>query len=210
MKGHIIHTPNYLLFFLFWFITSCNGQVKTNFPQDSGNEQKTMTEIQPKLVTTQGTNEYGSVSCGVQDKAGNLWFGTSGEGVYCYDGKSFTNYLVKDGLNSNNILSILADKTGNIWFGTSEGLCCYDGTKFTDVPVSVAHGISLYPATEKTPDHGKMDVWSLLLDKSGKIWIGTGEDGVYCYDGTSFTRFLDQDGLINKSKIQLRAVTSMM
>ena len=210
MKGHIIHTPNYLLFFLFWFITSCNGQVKTNFPQDSGNEQKTMTEIQPKLVTTQGTNEYGSVSCGVQDKAGNLWFGTSGEGVYCYDGKSFTNYLVKDGLNSNNILSILADKTGNIWFGTSEGLCCYDGTKFTDVPVSVAHGISLYPATEKTPDHGKMDVWSLLLDKSGKIWIGTGEDGVYCYDGTSFTRFLDQDGLINKSNIQLRAVTSMM
>jgi len=202
-----INKLNYLLFFLFWFITSCNGQVKT---QGNGNEQKTRTESRPKLVTTQGTNQYGSVSCGVQDKAGNLWFGTSGEGVYCYDGKSFTNYLVKDGLNSNNILSILADKTGNIWFGTSEGLCSFNGTKFIDIPVSVAGGINLYPSTEKTPDHGKMEVWSLILDKSGKIWIGTGEDGVYCYDGTSFTRFLDQDGLINKNNIQLRAVTSMM
>ncbi len=210
MKDQTLHTSNYLLFFLFWFITSCNGQVKTNFPQGSGNEQNTITESRPKLVTTQGTNQYGSVSCGVQDKAGNLWFGTSGEGVYCYDGKSFTNYLVKDGLNSNNILSILTDKTGNIWFGTSAGLCRYDGTKFTDIPVSVASGMGLYPATEKAPDKGTMEVWSLILDKSGKLWIGTGEDGVYCYDGTSFTRLLDQEGLINKSNIQLRAVTSMM
>jgi hypothetical protein len=36
------------------------------------------------------------------DKAGNLWFGTIGRGgVSKYDGKSFTNYTVAQGLVGN-------------------------------------------------------------------------------------------------------------
>ncbi len=208
-KYPLSHPLNALLFVCLFF-TSCQGQVKTNFPIGANDAQKFSPELQPKLVTTQGSNQYASVSCGVQDQAGNLWFGTSGEGVYCFDGKSFSNYLVKDGLNSNSILSMLADKTGNIWFGTSAGLCRYDGTKFTDIPISVAGGMGLYPATETTPDKGKLEVWSMIQDKSGKLWLGTGEDGVYCYDGVSFTRFLAQDGLVNQQNIQLRAVTAML
>jgi len=46
------------------------------------------------------------VHCGLQDKTGNLWFGTTGDGVYRFDGKLFTNFTMKDGLDTNQIQCI--------------------------------------------------------------------------------------------------------
>jgi ligand-binding sensor domain-containing protein len=48
---------------------------------------------------------------------GNLWFGTTGEGVYKYDGKSFSQFTASNGLNSNKVYCILEDKDGKIWIG---------------------------------------------------------------------------------------------
>ena len=39
----------------------------------------------------------------LEDKSGNLWFGTYG-GVSKYDGKSFTHFTKKEGL-SNNVVN---------------------------------------------------------------------------------------------------------
>lgn len=66
-----------------------------------------------------------------QDRAGNFWFssGKSG-GVTFYDGNSFINYTVKDGLGSNTVSSIIEDQAGNIWFRTENGLSRYDGKNF--------------------------------------------------------------------------------
>jgi hypothetical protein len=57
----------------------------------------------PKLARTQGSSQYSEIRCGLQDRAGTLWFGTTGEGVYSYDGKGFTQYTVGDGLGSNTV-----------------------------------------------------------------------------------------------------------
>ena len=57
----------------------------------------------------------------LEDKKGNLWFGTWGGGVSRYDGKSFTTYTTEQGLADNFIMSILEDKEGNLWFGTDGG-----------------------------------------------------------------------------------------
>ena len=57
----------------------------------------------------------------LEDKRGNLWFGTYGGGVSKYDGKCFTNFTEKEGLINNVVLSILEDKWGNLWFGTYGG-----------------------------------------------------------------------------------------
>jgi ligand-binding sensor domain-containing protein len=54
----------------------------------------------------------------LEDKSGNLWFGTYGGGVSKYDGKSFTHFTEKEGLSNNTVLSMLEDKSGNLWFGT--------------------------------------------------------------------------------------------
>jgi hypothetical protein len=68
----------------------------------------------------------------LQDKSGNLWFGTQGGGVSKYDGQSFTHFTEKEGLSNNLVSSILEDKNGNLWFGTQGGgVSKYDGQSFT-------------------------------------------------------------------------------
>ena len=54
----------------------------------------------------------------LEDKSGNLWFGTEGGGVSMYNGESFTHFTEKEGLSNRDVLSILEDKSGNLWFGT--------------------------------------------------------------------------------------------
>ncbi|MBA2422151.1 MAG: hypothetical protein H0V61_02860, partial [Chitinophagales bacterium] len=208
MKKYYLRIQIYSLLLSLIFVTSCNGQVKTNLPKDNVSEPKTIANGQPKLVKTQGTGPGANVHCGLQDKAGNLWFGTMGEGIYRYDGKSFTNFTVKDGLIDNNVGSILEDKTGKIWFGTDVGVCNYDGKSFTSIPIFGAN--ANFFITGQTSASSQTAVWSMLQDRTGKIWFGTSDDGVYRYDGKSFTHFLHNDSVINKSGLRLDAVNSII
>jgi len=172
-------------------------------------EPKPTPDGQLKMIRTQGTGKYDNVHCGLQDKSGNLWFGTTGEGVYRYDGKYFANYTVKNGLCSNTVYAVLEDNSGNIWFGTVSGVCRYDGHAFMPVPVAVTNGGGFNPFAGNTPTLPQPEIWSMLQDKTGKIWFGTSA-GVYRYDGTFFTRFLDHDGILNKNGLSLKHVSSIM
>ena len=67
----------------------------------------------------------------IEDKNGNLWFCTDGEGVWRYDGESFKNFTTEDGLINNSVFSVVEDRKGNLWFGTRKvGLCRFDGKSF--------------------------------------------------------------------------------
>jgi ligand-binding sensor domain-containing protein len=207
MTKYYVRKPIYTLLLALTFLTSCNGQ-KTQTQTDNKTEQKSIPTGQTKLVKTQGSTESDNVRCGLQDKEGNLWFGTTGEGVYRYDGKLFTQFTVKDGLSNNGVYSILEDKSGTIWFGTTDGICLYNGKNITpiSIPFSIRPVVSNnYYSRQST----KNTVWSMLQDKSGKIWFGTG-DGVYCFDGFNFTRFLDNDGVINKEGLHLKVIDCML
>ena len=145
----------------------------------------------------------------MQDKAGNLWFGTTGEGVYRYDGKTFTQFTVKDGLSNNKVWSVLEDKDGNIWFGTTDGICFYNGKKNIPVPITGNFLPTVSNNNYYTDWSTKNTVCSMLQDKSGKVWFGTG-DGVYCYDGKSFTHFLQKDEVLNKEGLHLKMVDCIL
>jgi ligand-binding sensor domain-containing protein len=164
------------------FITSCNGQVKTSpkqsEPTNRLNEAKKTTVGQPKMIRTQGMVS-GNVGCELQDKAGNLWFSTGGEGVYRFNGKSFTNFTTKDGLSNNEVRAIIEDKAGNILFGTKSGICKYDGKSFTKYPEMGALS--------------QMSITCLLEDLDGNLWFGTMGNGIYRYDGKTLTNFLNND-----------------
>ncbi|MFO0361574.1 MAG: two-component regulator propeller domain-containing protein, partial [Flavobacteriales bacterium] len=67
-----------------------------------------------------------------EDRAGNIWFTAEHEGVYKYDGTTFTLYTTKNGLTSNVVLSISEDHKGQLWFGTWQGLCIFDGGQFVN------------------------------------------------------------------------------
>ncbi len=71
---------------LLLFGTACNGPVKEDAPKEK------IAVDHPKLIKTIGDPRYGNVNCSLQDKASNLWFGTTENGLYKYDGKSFTTY----------------------------------------------------------------------------------------------------------------------
>ncbi|MFN8346331.1 MAG: two-component regulator propeller domain-containing protein [Spirosomataceae bacterium] len=187
---------------LFVFITAYNGQSQTDLPRDT----KRTTSGQSKIIKNPGTNQYVNVHCGIQDKAGNLWFGTTGDGVYRYDGHLFTNFTTKDGLNHNTVWSISEDKTGRIWFGTDAGICRYDGKAFASVPITATNNRYFNPINTTSNNlPAKNAVWSIFQAKSGTLWFGT-DEGLYCYDGRFMTRFLDNKGIINKNALQLKSV----
>jgi len=154
----------------------------------------------------------------LQDKSGNLWFGTTGEGVYRYDGKSFTNFTEKDGLSSNTVWSVYEDKAGYLWFGTADGVSRYDfsaslkpGSKaFTALRMtaaSVGDFNPIIPANDSLSH--KNAVWSILQDRTGNFWFGT-DEGVFRYDGKSFARFLHDGNVINKNGLHLKAISSIV
>jgi ligand-binding sensor domain-containing protein len=56
-----------------------------------------------------------------------VWAGTWGGGVSHFDGNTWKNYTVKDGLAGNIIYSVAQDEMGGLWFGTNGGLSYFDG-----------------------------------------------------------------------------------
>lgn len=187
MKKYFSQTQAFTFLTILIIGTSCNGQVKKDLPKEKVSESKTISDRQPKLIKTQGSQPSDNVHCSMQDKVGNLWFGTTGEGVYKYDGKSFIQFTVEDGLNSNMVYCILEDKDGKIWIGTETGVCLYDGKTFTKIQITSRKNM---PPNKVRNTH---DVFSIMQDKKGKLWFAT-IDGVYIYDGKTFTPFLVNEG----------------
>ena len=112
-----------------------------------------------------------------QDRNGNLWLGTNGDGAIRFNG-GYLEYFSKDqGFPGHAVRGIIEDEDGNLWFGTNRGLTKYDistGATFTNFTVKdgLVHD----------------DIWSLTFDQSGTMWIGT-YGGVSQFDGENFTSF---------------------
>lgn len=112
----------------------------------------------PNFNTEHGLAMSG-FTCAYKDKTGNLWFGTSGNGMSMYDGKSFTNYTSNHGLIHNLVTGFAEDNLGNLWIGTYGGVSKFDGTGFENF----------------TTDQGLInnDINDVMKDKAGNIWIST-------------------------------------
>ena len=142
--------------------------------------------------------KYGAgdvVHRGYLDKSGNMWFATSKEGVFKYDGKTFKNLTVKDGLCSNVINAVMEDRNGIMWFGTAKGLCSYDGENFINIPLPQENPKDVSPETG-LPSRESPEILSLIQDKSGDFWLGTFK-GAYHFDGKTFTSYLKFKGRIH-------------
>jgi ligand-binding sensor domain-containing protein len=105
-----------------------------------------------------------------QDSKGDLWFGTNGDGVCRFDGRSLTYYSIQEGFGGVAVRGIVEDKDGNVWFATSGGVTKYDRQSFVNFTV------------EDGLNHD--DVWSIYIDRAGTLWVGT-HDGACRFDETS-------------------------
>jgi len=78
-----------------------------------------------------GGDEYIYFSYILEDNNGDIWMTTWDKGVFKYDGKSITQYSVKDGSKNINLISMYKDKQGNLWLGTPEnGAYRFNGNAF--------------------------------------------------------------------------------
>lgn len=181
MKKNVFNSI--ILFGLALSLVSCNGQAKKEESKKTTSPTEIQTFETTKLVRTQNSQKSDNVRSILEDRKGNLWIGTTAEGIYKFDGKLFQHYTQRDGLPSNYIFSIIEAKDGKIWIGTENGVSVYDNRSFKDVFITE-------PENSK---HKKFYVFHIMQDKKGKIWFATVE-GVFVYDGKAFTPFAVNEG----------------
>ncbi len=117
-----------------------------------------------------------------EDRAGAIWFGTDGEGVHRFDGKSFVSYASKDDIGGLMVRAIHEDRRGRIWIGSDGGgVTCFDGTAFRT-----------YTSREGLSNDR---VFEILEDRAGTLWVSTLGAGVARFDGTAFAPFGHDRGL---------------
>lgn len=187
---------SFLLILIILFNSSCNVQVQSKSQMDEeSNKQNPQVLVKKKMEPY----KYGAgdvITRGYLDNLGNMWFTTLKEGVFKYDGKTFRNFTVKDGLCSNMVNVVIEDKSGVIWFGTAKGLCRYDGKNFINLPLPQEETQSVSVETG-LPSSKTESVLSLMQASNGDFWIGTAASGAYRYDGKSFTSFLKFEGRVH-------------
>ena len=102
---------------------------------------------------------------------------------YC-DVRTFT---IRDGLAANIISGFMQAEDGLMWFSTWNGLCYYDGYRFTTFRNSPEQGMVL--STNR--------IMQVKQSPSGGIWCCTSDRHVYYFD-TRTTRFVDVSGMIRE------------
>jgi len=158
-------TQMYLLLLLLVFFTSCEGQNKADPPPD---------KLKPETTAVITANGPTSITRNIiQDRKGNLWIAAF-DGVFQYDGKSFTNIISE--VSSARFFSLLEDQKGNLWFGSiGAGVYQYDGKSFQQF----------------TSEEGLLnsEILCMYEDKAGNLWFGV-NGGLSRYDGKSFRNYL--------------------
>jgi len=144
--------------------TCCNGQNKTDLSKEAaGPEGKEAATSRGPASITRNI---------IQDRKGNIWI-TSWEGMFRYDGKSFTN--VTSPVSSARFFSVLEDRQGALWFGTiGSGVYRYDGASFQHF--TTAEGLL------------NNEIGCMYEDRAGHIWFGV-NGGASRYDGKSFRNY---------------------
>ena len=168
MTKSILITTFHRLLSTCLLLASCSGQAPTYTNGAATDPLATPTRA---LDNTAQISEY--VVAAFEDSKGNLWFGTNGQGVARWDGKSLRYFSIGDGLIGDVVTGITNDSEGNLWFGTQTGASRYDGKTFSG-----------FNNTEGLHNAG----CKLLVDRSGTVWAGT-SDGAFRFDGKRFNAF---------------------
>ena len=131
------------------------------------------------FVHIEGTNNH-SVSSLFCDHFGSIIIGYDGQGVAIYEPAS--NHVLDNpffsmevNLSKSKVCSITEDKSGNLWFGLlQKGLyrqpIAFKGFNYMGYKMGNQNLI------------GSACVISTLVDRQGRVWIGTDKDGLYSFN----------------------------
>lgn len=118
---------------------------------------------------------HNTVWCGLQDKYGFIWLGTS-DGLNRYDGrgnKVYRNVLSENFSLENSFIETLLEVGEQLWIGTNSGIYIYD--YITD----------RFSKFDKTTEFGVLissEVKKIAKAKDGRLWIATLGQGFFVYN----------------------------
>lgn len=134
------------------------------------NPDNTFTTVYDERVNT-------SINGFVQNDDGNIWIATEDRGVVIMDEHSFELSFPllqqDDALASRRLLSMAKDDDGNILIGTENG-----GLDIFDQATGRLVNYSYDPEDQYSLRNNS--IFSICLDQSGRMWLGTFNKGV-CY-----------------------------
>lgn len=130
-----------------------------------------------------------------EDRDGNIWVATYGDGIYCFYQHLFTNFSVRSGLADQYLIMLHEDRDHRVWAGTLTGISRFDGERFHAVhhpdylpqyPMKAmlhdpsgeyifATYMRLITADQQLKTTWKLDSpgTALLRGRNGKIYIGS-------------------------------------
>jgi ligand-binding sensor domain-containing protein/signal transduction histidine kinase len=160
----------------------------------------------------------GPVSALLEDDHGALWIGSTDHGLSCWKDNQVTTLSTRDGLPSDSITAMAEDPAGHLWIGTDAGLMTFQngqlsplksadsfkGRRITallkdrlgrmwvgvkDAGVFQLLNDEFVRLSGDSMDGPLKDSHCLLLDQTGRLWIGAGEDLVLCCDVNQWRRY---------------------
>lgn len=132
----------------------------------------------------------------VQDSFGNIWIGTEGGGLNKWNRKTnevtyFKNeHGVSRSLSSNLVKFVSIDKKGTLWVGTHGG-----GLNKLTSPSGTFQ--AFYPTQNSGYQREIKDITCFLEDSYGRYWVGTATDGLFGFDGSTFSKDIIRPGIGN-------------
>ncbi|HTA63424.1 MAG TPA: two-component regulator propeller domain-containing protein [Bacteroidia bacterium] len=118
------------------------------------------------------------------DKNNNMWIGTNGQGLYCFQEKNSIHYSQQNGLTHNYIHALYQDTRGIIWIGTGFGLNYIQNGK-----------IGNYRAVKEFCNDY---IGSITEDRQGNMYFGT-DRCVVQYNRSKFKAYSQADGLASST-----------
>lgn len=126
----------------------------------------------------------------IEDKDGNVWIGTDGQGVFKFnlnekERLSSFNYSGNKNVQRRTIFTICEDSKNNIWFGTySDGLYRYNKN---------TGKITQYKSNGGENCLSDNTIHKIYEDSHGNLWIGTFQNGLdkFDYETETFRNYKD-------------------
>ena len=126
---------------------------------------------------------YFNSTCLLEDKKGNIWFGTNHGGVYKYimsESRMVYYDLVKYGISSNTVSCFNEDSRGRIWAGTwGGGIALFDGEKVSKF--DTGNGLKA------------SKIYDIIEDIEGNILIADQSNGLTIFKGDAFETFNEKE-----------------
>ncbi|WP_432467705.1 two-component regulator propeller domain-containing protein [Agarivorans sp. Z349TD_8] len=164
----------------------------------------------------------------IEDREGNIWFGTSTQGVGRIANHQLEFKNANSGLPHNRVISLFEDQEGSIWVGTNGGLIRFRNAAFQSfteqdglignyvrtvlpinskqVLVGTSQGLSLLEdgqAMAATQDPvSRQGILSLAKNHQGGAYVGTYRNGVYQWQNHQLQQLWNEDSGLPHNEVR--------